>query len=554
MTAVDSAIGRDDCVVRTLRSLGRLAGSHPLVPWLLAAAYATLGLHHVLADTFLNDEGMLSYFFAGLTWDAPLDTFFWQKSRPLLALFYAPAAAAGLSVFLVVHVVVAALAGPLAAAVARAWDHRYPNLAAALVLASPLMLAAGPAGVSNTDAVVLALFAVWLAARERPLPAGLVLGALLLIRAELAALVLAFGALGVVRRPFRPILLGVAVVPVVYWLLGILYHHDALWPLLYPPTLASPSLAPEVFEALATSGGPWTAVPTLIALTPAVGLALLARWRKLPPTEWTCLGFTLAFLLALRILPYFGIFNFGSSPRYILPALPFVALLASRTFTRWHEAGDPRWSAAWLAGLLVVAHFADTQSAWPWLLLAVAAWSVVAALAAFRRTALAAGLAVVAAVAPVPWLLPTTDLAVAETHPELAAAMAWLADHPRPAHAGPVYTNMHLLATGARRAGVLPGIEVRQLVQFDQLAELTRLTNPHVGQRRRILALLEHRFYATPVLPDALRPERMPDHSLFVLVDDRRLELVMPAELWRPHLEPLAAGPGWRILALRPQP
>jgi|GEM_PF-1600473 len=538
-------------VPRALRTLGRLAGSHPLVPWLLAAVYVSIGIGNVLSDTFLNDEGLLAYYFAGMLWDAPFHVFFWQKSRPFLSLLYAPAAAGGLSIFLIAHVVVASFAGPLAAAVARIWDHRYPNLPAVLVLASPLLIAAGPAGVTNADAVVLAVLAVWLAARGQVLPAGFVLGSLFFVRAELTLLVLALAALGLFERRFRRVLVGIVAVPTAYWLLGILFHRDLLWIVRYPPSLTSPNPAIPIFEQMATPGGPGAVGPALLALTPAVGMAVLARWRRLPPMEWSTAAFALGFLLALRWIPFLGAFNFGSSPRYILPALPFVALLASRTFTRWCDAGEPRWSAAWLAGFLVVAHWVDVQSGWPWLLLAVVVWSVLAALASERRPGLAAALGVAATVASVPGLLPATELAVADMHPELASAVAWLQDHPQVARARPVFTNMHLLATYARRTAGAPPIDVRQIVPSDQRFEIAELTNPHVGQRDRILELLDRHYYATPVHPDALQPENLPQGALFVIVDDARLEGVMPTPRWRPHLETLATGSRWRILVLR---
>lgn len=159
----------------------------PAAAWALALVALAFGLWSGLGDRYLHDEGLLTWHFAQVTLEAPAAALFWQKSRPLLAALYGPFAGLGKPVFTVIHVVIAALALPLLAGVARAIGQRSPNLPALLVASSALWLACGPAGVSNSDALTglcLALY-LWLA-RGRPLAAGLLLGALLFARSEVA--------------------------------------------------------------------------------------------------------------------------------------------------------------------------------------------------------------------------------------------------------------------------------------------------------------------------------------------------------------------------------
>src|SRR5260221_445575 len=149
----------------------------------LGALYAIVGFIRCADPATLHDEGLLTYGFARAMDQDLIATLFFQKARPVLSLLYAPVALAGLTVFLVVHVVVAAAAIPLVAATARVFGIRNANLAALVVACSPVFLWCGPMGLSNSDgAAGLALVVYLLAARRAPFVAGAVLGGLPWIR------------------------------------------------------------------------------------------------------------------------------------------------------------------------------------------------------------------------------------------------------------------------------------------------------------------------------------------------------------------------------------
>ncbi len=95
----------------------------PRVPWLLASIFAACGVVDVAMDRHLHDEGLLTHLFARMTWEQPVDLVFLQKSRPPIAVLYAPFAAAGPRAFAAAHVVVAALAVGLLASVLDADRH-----------------------------------------------------------------------------------------------------------------------------------------------------------------------------------------------------------------------------------------------------------------------------------------------------------------------------------------------------------------------------------------------------------------------------------------------
>src|SRR5262245_46096511 len=162
------------------------------------------------------------------------DSPFFMKVRPPISLFYAPVATAGLVPFLWTHLIVAALAVPLTASLARHFGLRRPNLAAALVAVSPLFFAGAAAGVQNTDATVGLLVVAWLLGRGRPLAAGLLLGVVILGRIETALFAAGLAAYALWTPGARRLLLGVPVVPVLFVALGAIYHGTLLWPLLYP--------------------------------------------------------------------------------------------------------------------------------------------------------------------------------------------------------------------------------------------------------------------------------------------------------------------------------
>ncbi|MCA9692055.1 MAG: hypothetical protein KC636_20805, partial [Myxococcales bacterium] len=343
----------------------------PRLAWALAALFFTVGVALIRTDRFLHDEGLLSWFFAGILADEPIATLFFLKARPPLALLYAPISGLGLDVFLWLHVLVAALAIPLMAAVARALGQGAPNLVALALAAPPMMLAAAPSGVGNTDAITgLALALYLLVARRSPAAAGLVAGALPLVRAEITIYVLAL-ALYCLPRARRRFLYALPAVGLALALAGALYHQDVLWFIHYPPTLTSPGQDTPAFGehgyAQASLG---QTAGALLSIAPLLGLLALLPWRALHPLERALLLAGLAFGLAIRGLPFTGLFHFDDSPRYALPLIMMMAPLGRLATTEAEGRGWP--AAALYVALLVVGDAIDRAEGSRLLLAAIA--------------------------------------------------------------------------------------------------------------------------------------------------------------------------------------
>lgn len=515
---------------------------------LLTLTFVVLAGEAVARDTYLHDEGLLTHLLASLLGREPLATFFLQKARPPLSLLYAPVAAAGLGPFLWVHALVAALAVPLVASTAHRLGHARPELSAAVVALSPMHVAAGAAGLMNADAVVGVALVAWLWSGGRLGVAGLVMGALVWVRAELAVLAIGLAAVAVVR--WRPrVLLGMAGFPVIYGLAGIAYHHDVLWMLHFPPALAEPMPDNPYWASHHGQASLPLVMGALLAITPALAWLGAWRWRDATELERAGLGFAAAFFVALVVLPRWRVFNFDLSPRYLLPVLPFVALAVGRVLA---SRASPRlgpWSRGLgllaFAGLSLATERAGGGTLALWAGLG-AAMALALGGAGWPRASLVVAGAVIAA-GPMAFG-GGSQLARASHSPALDEMVARVADHPE-WKGRPLYTNEPLLAAYLRRVGAGER-DVRYLVQADQLHELSALSNPDNGQRQALLAALRQDFYGTPVLPDELEPEAVPLGAVFLLRDDPRLELVMPSERWDSALRVVHPGLGMRV-ALR---
>jgi len=526
---------------------------------LLTLVYATLAGLAVHDGRYLHDEGLLTHLFASLVGREPAAAIFLQKARPPLALLYAPVAGLGLDAFLWAHVLVSALAVPLVAAAAQRLGHSRPELAAAVVAFSPMHVAAGAAGLMNADAVVGVALVMLLWASGRWLAAGVVMGALVWVRSELAvlALVLAGAALVHAPRQWRA-LAGLAAFPAVYGLLGAVYHEDLLWMLHFPPALAAPMEGNPFWEAHHAEASLPAVMAALLAISPAV--ALLGTWRasSAGAVERAGLAFAVVFVAALVLLPRWRVFNFDLSPRYLLPALPLVALAVSRVAM---QLGDGEGSTSGLRrgmGLGAFAGLALTVDRLGGGASALAAGALAAAAMALGgagRPKLAHGLLGV--------LLGVGALAYGEGariariqhSPGLDPMLDRLREHPE-WDGRAVYTNEPLLhAALERSAGQrgMPRVTVHYLVQADQLHELTSLTNPANGQRQALLDALHQGFYGVPVLPEALDPAQVPADAVFVLREDPRLDLVMPPATWSSRLQVVHPGVGITIAVLAPQ-
>jgi hypothetical protein len=519
------------------------------VVWAMTLVFVLVGVAAVVSARTLHDEGLLTWYFAGIVVDEPIPGLFWQKLRPPLALFYAPFAGASLRMFGVVHVLVSAAAIPMIAAVARELGQRWFVIPAFVLASSPLLIITAAAGHSNADALVGLVAALYLLiVKRRALAAGILLGALVLVRAEIAAIVLVLAAGRLFERDLR-FALGMPVVPLAYALLGALYHHDLLWIVHYPPTLMAP--APDThwlevgrrFEQVRGTG------IALLCLSPALGLIVLLRPRALGTFERTLAVALALFLIAIRGLPTLGLFNFDSSPRYLLVCLPLVALVIGRQADDAREGRDGGWLAlGLLTGVFVVAALGSEPGDWGLLVIAVIATTM--ALVRFGRPGWAIATWMAALLISMPlWpartklLPPMATLAAIEQH--------WRSPGPDCRH--PIVTNIGITKAWLHHRGILSDEEVQCvhfMVQHDMAFELDRLFDHDVGQGDAVMAAMQTRFYGRPII-DARDPEDWPAGTLVVFADDRRLQDTVDLDRWRARLEVVQDDEGLLIGVIR---
>ncbi len=523
----------------------------PAATWLLSAAVVLFALVSAQTDRYLHDEGLLTWYFAQMTAAEPAALIFFQKSRPLLGLLYAPLAAldVGLWGFTVAHSLIAAAALPLLAATARSLRIRAANLAPALLATSALWLTCGPAGVSNSDAVTgLALVLYLWIVRERPLAAGLLLGALLFARSELALFALGLGAFAFFHaKGNRRLALAIPIVPVIYLLAGALYHHDLLWIFAFPPALPSPPPETPRFGEHGYGAGLGDTLLALLSLTPALLLLPAARRNEIHLRLFAALA--LAYVAAIRGLPALGIFNFDDSPRYLLPTLPFAALALAHLCEQWQEPALGRRLTALLAIWLGLAFFAEPVAG-PTPLLACAGLLALVALARSGHGRLASLGLVLASATALPALEPITRMRLADNDPDLPALTTWLQEQPR-RRALPIVTNMPVLQTWLSRQGISTG-PIYYLLGTDQDYEIERLTNAAVGQREALQKGLNTSFYGLPLHPPRTPKDTPAPPRLFILSADDRLDGSLPPELWRGKLDNLATLGRIRIVVDSP--
>jgi hypothetical protein len=532
------------------------------VTWALTLVFAVVGSEAALRGRYFHDEGLLSWYFASLVRAEPVAALFFQKVRPTMALLYAPIAGLGFEVFAVVHTLVAAAGIPMIVAIARKFGHRAPNVAGLVLASSPLYMAAAPSGQSNVDGVVGLIVACWLLyVRERPGAAGAVLASLLLIRSELAvfALVIVGERLWADRRDLR-VVYGAVTVALVYGLAGAAYHRDLSWMLHYPPAVAQPAPDAHWREGLSLASSLAELGPALLALTPALPLAVLARQPANPALDlarsnpgpdvarsnaperalaWATLGF----ICAIRGFPLIGLFNFDNSPRYLLCGLPGIALLVSRqvddSYARRDESrfGFVVLVVAAIGGVWLSGHF-TVDALFGALVVALLALGLRRA----GRPSLALASWVLPALLSLPWLLPTTNLVRRDRTLDLLVA-TWqeeLADY----H-GPVITNFDLAQPWLEFVGALDleRTPMHLIVHADIHYELDRLLHAEVGQRDAIFTAFEQHFYGPP-LRGELVPEAWPPGTVVVLIDDEDLPDTLDLARWQAAMTVFAEGEG----------
>lgn len=521
----------------------RALGSFTAV-WAVVAVFTVVCLWRVWSLASLHDEGLLTWHFGALVAHEPAAGLFFQKARPGIAPFYAPVSLLGFEAFATLHVLVAAAAIAALADLARRYGHAFPVVAAFAMASSSLYVMGASAGHTNTDGVAALVLGLWLWDRDRLIGAGVVIGMIVFMRSEGAVFVLALAGWAVHKRAWR-VLVALAVFPVVYGLAGSVYHRDVLWMLHFPPALPAPPLESAHWREavgartwLAESGG------AALALIPVGGLLVALRPTALRDLERPMMVGAIVYIAAIRLFPLFGWFNFDQSPRYMMLALPALALALSRTLTHLtaSDAAERPTEGRLAFALLVVAAAVcglNRATAGDWTLLAVA--SAAAALAALRADRPLLGLGV-GVLAPAALCLPL--MAHSRLRPPLED-LARAAEFIERTALGDVVTNEPLLGFYLDRRGGTA--RTAFIVQADTRAELDRLLNADVGQDQAVFRALDLQFFGTLVDPDELDPLDHEPGTIVVWTADDRLGQTLDLAAWNRHTHWLYRGPRLRV-------
>ncbi len=529
-----------------VRQIASLFLTDPRITTLLTIAYVGFGVVFVRTDYTLNDEGLLTHYWASWARQDFLPVFFFQKVKPVLCALYLPVSAWGVHATLIAHVIVSSLAILMIASTARALGHRLPNLPALVLAFSPIYFYGGGAGVSNVDgAVGVALVLYLLSVRRWPLLAGIVAGLLPWVRFELAVFSIVITLHALTSEQDRPAVLGVMIFPLAYIVAGALYHRDLVWLAHFPPS-APWDPANLIYKTQLI--GPRYFLEPALALTPAAALLAALPVVRLGRLERVALVYALAAIAAVHVLPIFKIGNFGASPRYSAHVLPVLALFVGRVVERWWD-GEPLPVSRLLATLLLAAWMATRQVDYAVVTPLLVGYAIIVLTARLRPGTLPV-MQVAVLVATGPLLPIRSEVSRPITAPYLDPMAEWLRSHPTEV-TGPIYTNSQLLAPFLEARGYLPRTEVFFVAGIDTVHELVLLTNPDNGQRERIRHLCAADMYGKTIL-GPLAPDDLPAGSLLALRDDVRLPLLLPAAMWTPRLELLVETPDYWIARLRP--
>jgi hypothetical protein len=497
----------------------------------LTAAFVGAGLLLVAGGLVLYDEGLLTYGFARWLWLDPAPVFFFQKVKPITAAVFTLPSLGGLNAMLAVHVLVAALVAPLIVAVARALGIRVPNLAALIVLLSPLFLLGAAAGISNVDGVVATTLFLYLAvSRHRDWLAGLVLGCLPWIRYELAPFALVMWLFMAIVERRRGLALGALVFPLLYAGSGAAYHRDLLWLAHFGPTMPAAMPGNPIWAGEKIGLG--HVLGTQLLVTAAVGFAFAVDPRRLSPIERALLLYAVISMVLLSALPAVRMANFGVSPRYSLQPLPVFALLAARAVDPFMDGPLPSRRlflvAAVLATVWLTSDGPPAIQAVPILVTCLGA-AVLASLG-WKRAPTAA----VAVTACLGLGIQGTQMT---TPAYVPAAMTWLDEHAAEIRGATIYTNSKLLPFRIAASRTLAGTDVRFIAAPDLLWEIDGLSNADNGQRDALRRLARTELFGMTALSDEITPDSIPPGSLFVLYDDPRLALTLPPAVWASRLQ-----------------
>ena len=527
------------------RRIASFVLSDPRLISLLTIAYIGAGFVFVHTDYTLNDEGLLTHYWASWARQDFFPVFFFQKVKPILCVLYLPFSVGGVHATLAAHVVVSSLSIPMIASTARALGHRLPNLPAIVLALSPLYFFGGSAALSNIDGAVGVTLVFYLLGVQRwPLLAGMVAGLLPWVRFELALFALVIALSAVTSERDRSALLGLLIFPVLYAAAGALYHRDPLWLVHFPPSAPLDPGNPVYRGQLI--GLRYFLEPAL-ALTPAAAAVAALRVGRLGRLERVALIYALAATAAVHVLPIFKIGNFGASPRYSVHVLPVLALLLGRAVEPWWE-GERLRASGLVATLLLAAWMATRQTDQRVIIPFLVVYAMIVTIARLHPGALAVML--VAALAAAGPLLPVRfEIGRAITAPYLDPIVEWLQAHPAEA-AAPIYTNSQLLAPFLENRGRPPGAGVFFVVGVEMVREELFLTNPNNGQRERLIRVGSTDLYGKTIV-GLVRPDDLPPGSLLALRVESRLPLLFPEAVWAQRLEVLAESPLYRIARLR---
>jgi hypothetical protein len=506
----------------------------------LFALYVLAGLAFVFTDQTLNNEGLLTHYWASWASQDLVPVFFYQKTKPVLVVLYAPIAPLGVRATLVAHVIVAATAIPMLAGTARALGHELANVPGIVVASSPLFVLGGPAGLSNADGVVgMALALNLLCARRAPVSAGLVAGLLPWVRFELVLFAAAMAVHAFTTSEHRRVLAGMLVFPLVYAASGAVYHGDALWLAHYPPAVSWDPGNP-IYEGQRI-GLRYLLEPAL-ALTPAAALAVAVRVGTLTRIERALAAYGAASVVVMDVFPILKLGNFGSAPRYQLLLLPALALLISRALSSLWQAEVPR--PATLIGSLGVGIWIATRQETLLAVLVPLVGSGLILELAYRRSGAAAVIVALALALSGPFLPVRTVIARVDMAGYLEPMADWLLAH-NELRAEPIHTNASLLAPYLQRTW--PDARVTYLAGLDTRREIVELTNAQNGQRERVLALCAEDLYGKTVFDLT----EVPDRGLLALRVDPRLDLLFATQIWSRQLDVLAETSQYRIARVR---
>lgn len=509
----------------------------------ISIAYFLHGLIAIFNNWYLDSEGILVWVFASMMLHDPLAISFFLKSRPVVSALYAPFTALGFQAFLLAHLAVATALIPLTAGLSRHLGHRRPALAALIVATSTLLVAAGPAGVNNVEAATWAMVSASLiVAWNRPFLGGLALGVLPFARSEGLFFVAAMALYALSDPKLRKAIIGIAVFPTIYLLLGSIYHADLLWFLHFPPA----PLQAHVDNPFAGRPGDLQGLALhLLHITPVIALAWCSPLKRMTSFEKAIAVFAPVFIIIVRGMPALGM-HLDDSPRYLLLTAPFIALLVTRTATTWEEGGFGLLPPVGV--LLLLAVLAARIESIPAGYAIALSFSLLAfAWLGYAKLAMAV-ICITCLAAPLP-LMPASRLLIRDDE-RMERFASWIESNT--SVGDPVVVNRHYVGFWMNSNGRAQGRQLELLLHDDVRAELRELSNPDNGQREALIDLITNHsdhFQAHAFFHEEL--DRIDDGRLLIFCDDPRLSKLL-ADRYADRFEEIDEDGNCRLLRVTP--